>query len=50
MLRCKDYSSSNYGNLASLTMGDMYTIQKYLETKSVTLMIDRDKLTCICID
>ena len=38
------------GNFASLTMGDMYTIQKYLETKSVTLMIDRDKLTCICID
>ena len=25
-------------------------IQKYLEAKSVTLMIDRDKLTCICID
>ena len=38
------------GNFASLTMGDMYTIQKYLESKSVTLMIDRDKLTCICID
>lgn len=38
------------GNFASLTMGDMYTIQKYLEAKSVTLMIDRDKLTCICID
>lgn len=38
------------GNFASLTMGDMYTIQKYLETKSVTLMIDQDKLTCICID
>ena len=38
------------GNFASLTMGDMYTIQKYLEEKSVTLMIDRDKLTCICID
>ena len=31
-------------------MGDMYTIQKYLEAKSVTLMIDRDNLTCICID
>ena len=28
----------------------MYTIQKYLESNSVTLMIDRDKLTCICID
>ena len=38
------------GNFASLTMGDMSPIQKYLETKSVTLMIDRDKLTCICID
>ena len=38
------------GNFASLTMCDMYTIQKYLEAKSVTLMIDRDKLTCICID
>ena len=37
-------------DFASLTMGDMYTIQKYLEGKSVTLMIDRDKLTCICID
>lgn len=38
------------GNFASLTMSDMYTIQKYLESNSVTLMIDRDKLTCICID
>lgn len=38
------------GNFASMTMCDMYTIQKYLEAKSVTLMIDRDKLTCICID
>ena len=37
-------------NFASLTMSDMYTIQKYLESNSVTLMIDRDKLTCICID
>ena len=37
-------------DFASLTMCDMYTIQKYLEAKSVTLMIDRDKLTCICID
>ena len=31
-------------------MSDMYAIQKYLESSSVTLMIDRDKLTCICID
>ena len=38
------------GNFASLTMSDMYAIQKYLESSSVTLMIDRDKLTCICID
>lgn len=38
------------GDFASLTMSDMYTIQKYLESNSVTLMIDRDKLTCICID
>ena len=37
-------------DFASLTMSDMYTIQKYLESNSVTLMIDRDKLTCICID
>ena len=32
------------------TKRKMYTIQKYLESNSVTLMIDRDKLTCICID
>lgn len=38
------------GNFASLTMSDMYAIQKYLESSSVTLMIERDKLTCICID
>ena len=37
---------SKFANL----MSDMYAIQKYLESSSVTLMIDRDKLTCICID
>ena len=26
------------------------SISEYLESNSVTLMIDRDKLTCICID
>ena len=35
---------------APLTMSDMFAIQKYLETASVTLMVDEDALTCICID
>ena len=38
------------GKFAPLTMSDMFAIQKYLETASVTLMIDEDALTCICID
>ena len=38
------------GKFAPLTMGDMFAIQKYLETASVTLMVDEDALTCICID
>ena len=38
------------GKFAPLTMSDMFAIQKYLETASVTLMVDQDALTCICID
>ena len=38
------------GKFAPLTMSDMFAIQKYLETASVTLMVDADALTCICID
>ena len=38
------------GKFAPLTMSDMFAIQKYLETASVTLMVDEDALTCICID
>ena len=37
------------GKFAPLTMSDMFAIQKYLETASVTLMVDEDALTCICI-
>lgn len=38
------------GKFAPLTMSDIFAIQKYLETASVTLMVDADALTCICID
>ena len=33
----------------SLTVEDIYRFQTYLETHSVTLMADDQKLPCICI-
>ena len=38
------------GNFISLTIDEIYRFQKYLESHSVTLMVDNQKLTCICID
>lgn len=38
------------GEIVTLTAEDLYTIQQFMETHSVTLMFDRNKLTCICID
>ena len=34
----------------ALSLIHIFAIQKYLETASVTLMVDEDALTCICID
>ena len=34
----------------SLTIDEVYLFQKYLESHSITLMADDQKLTCICID
>lgn len=36
------------GNFISLTIDEIYRFQKYLESHSVTLMVDNQKLTCIC--
>lgn len=33
----------------TLTIDEVYQFQKYLASHSITLMIDRDKLTCICM-
>lgn len=37
------------GNFISLTIDEIYRFQKYLESHSVTLMVDNQKLTCISI-
>ena len=42
-------STDNHGNIVSLTVEDIYRFQTYLETHSVTLMADDQKLPCICI-
>ena len=36
--------------LAANRGGEVYLFQKYLESHSITLMADDQKLTCICID
>ena len=38
------------GEVISLTIDEVYLFQKYLESHSITLMADDQKLTCICID
>ena len=36
--------------LAANRGGEVYLFQKYLESHSITLMADDQKLPCICID
>ena len=43
------FRTDNHGNIVSLTVEDIYRFQTYLETHSVTLMADDQKLPCICI-
>jgi hypothetical protein len=38
------------GEVISLTIDEVYLFQKYLESHSITLMADDQKLPCICID
>lgn len=38
------------GRYASLTAGDLYKVQEYLEQADVSLMAGCESLTCICID
>ena len=38
------------GEYVSLTMGDLHSVQEYLEQHSVALMADRENLNCICLD
>ena len=38
------------GRVISLTIDEVYLFQKYLESHSITLMADDQKLPCICID
>ena len=38
------------GEVISLTIDEVYLFQKYLESHSITLMADNQKLPCICID
>ena len=38
------------GRVISLTIDEVYLFQKYLESRSITLMADDQKLPCICID
>ena len=44
------YRTDGHSTIVSLTVEDIYLFQTYLESHSTTLMIDRDKLTCICMD
>ena len=44
------YSTDGHSTIVSLTVEDIYRFQTYLESHSTTLMADRQKLTCICID
>ena len=44
------YRTDGHSSIVSLTVEDIYRFQTYLESHSTTLMADRQKLTCICID
>ena len=44
------YRTDGHSAIVSLTVEDIYRFQTYLENHSTTLMADRQKLTCICID
>ena len=43
------YRMNKHGDIVSVTVEDLYWFQTYLETHSVTLMADDQKLPCICI-
>ena len=43
------YRANMDGDIISLSVDQIYLFQKYLSQHSVTLMIDEQKLTCICI-
>ena len=38
------------GRVISLTIDEVYLFQKYLESHSITLMADDQKLPCICME
>lgn len=38
------------GNIISLTIDEVYIFQKYLESRSVTLMVGGQKMPCICME
>ncbi|WP_270565494.1 MULTISPECIES: hypothetical protein [Faecalibacterium] len=38
------------GEVISLTIDEVYLFQKYLESHSITLMADDQKLPCICME
>ena len=44
------YRTDGHSAIVSLTVEDIYRFQTYLESHSITLMADGQKLTCICID
>ena len=44
------YRTDGHSTIVSLTVEDIYRFQTYLESHSITLMADGQKLTCICID
>ena len=44
------YRTDGHSTIVSLTVEDIYRFQTYLESHSIALMADGQKLTCICID
>lgn len=44
------YRANMDGDIISLSVDQIHLFQKYLSQHSVPLMIDEQKLTCICID
>ena len=47
---CAALAANRGGEVISLTIDEVYLFQKYLESHSITLMADDQKLPCICID